>query len=69
MAVWSPEQIQILKDYAAAGASRMRIAARLNRTAGAVTREAKKHGIELKKAKQVRAEFGLSRRWANNREY
>lgn len=69
MPSWSPEELQTLKEYAAAGASRARLAARLRRTEAAVKTEARKHGIELKSSKQVRKANGLSGHWSDNRDF
>lgn len=69
MSAWSPAELQTLKEYAAAGASYARIAARLKRSYAAVKREACKQGIVLKSAQQVRKENGLSGHWSNNRNF
>lgn len=69
MAVWSPEEIQILKAYAAKGASKTRIAARLQRTTAAVRALAKKHGVALKSKQQVREANGICQHWSNNRSF
>jgi hypothetical protein len=67
MAAWTPEDIQALKDLAEAGASPLRIAARLKRRMSAVRTMAHEQGINLKTRGEVRESYGLSAKWRTNR--
>lgn len=69
MTVWSPQEIQVLREYSLSGASATRIAARLKRTTGAVRAVAQKLGIDLKTKKQVRAANGINQYWSSNRSF
>lgn len=67
MTVWSAQEIETLKELAARGASRTRIAARLKRSTVAVRSMARTLGIEIKSPQQVRKQNGLAPHWAGNR--
>jgi hypothetical protein len=67
MNTWTPEDIQTLRTLAEAGASPLRIAARLKRRISAIRTIAHEHGIKLKTKGQVRESYGLSAKWNNNR--
>jgi hypothetical protein len=67
MAAWTPEDIQTLKNLADAGASPLRIAARLKRRMSAIRTMAHEHGINLKTRGEVRESYGLSAKWRSNR--
>jgi hypothetical protein len=67
MAVWTPEDIQTLKSLADAGASPLRIAAKLKRRMSAIRTMAQEQGIKLKTRGEVRESYGLSPKWRSNR--
>jgi hypothetical protein len=66
---WTPEEIETLRALAEAGASQTRMAARLKRSLAAIRITARKLGIELKSAKEIRKNNGLSSRWTENRDF
>jgi hypothetical protein len=67
MATWTLEDIQTLKSLAEAGASPLRIAARLKRRMSAIRTMAHEQGIKLKTRGEVRESYGLSPKWRSNR--
>jgi len=67
MNAWTPEDIATLKTLAEAGASPLRIAARLKRRMSAIRTIANEYGIKLKTKGQVRESYGLSAKWRSNR--
>jgi hypothetical protein len=50
---WTPEDTEVLRQMAQSGKSTIAIAARLHRNIEGVRREARRHGIALKPAKQT----------------
>jgi hypothetical protein len=50
---WSPEETELLRQMAQSGKSTIAIAARLRRNIEGVRREARRHGIALKPARQT----------------
>jgi hypothetical protein len=67
MATWTLEDIQTLKSLAEAGASPLRIAARLKRRMSAIRTMAHEQGIKLKTRGEVRESYGLGPKWRSNR--
>jgi hypothetical protein len=68
MTAWTPQDIETLKKLAEAGASPLRIAARLKRRMSAIRTVAYDHGIKLKTKGEVRESYGLSSRWQSRRK-
>ena len=67
MNTWTPEDIATLKMLAEAGASPLRIAARLKRRMSAIRSVALEQGIKLRTKGQVRESYGLSAKWGSIR--
>lgn len=67
MTAWRDAEVEQLKKLAAEGASRVRAAARLNRSQSAIKVKAKELGITFKDRKAIRQAFGLDPHWTNNR--
>ena len=65
--LWTPADLETLKELAQAGGSLARIASKLNRTMNAVRAIARQHDIKIKTKQEVRQSQGLSPKWTSDK--
>jgi hypothetical protein len=68
-ALWTPADLETLRALADAGASPLRIAAKLKRSVSFIRNIARQHGIKIKTTKEVRRSYGLGPQWTSNRNF